>query len=292
MRAFADYNPIALFFYFAAAAGITMFCRDPVIALLSLAGSVLLFLLRAKKSEAKTHLFSIFLFAASALINPLVSHNGVTVLFVLNDNPVTLEALIYGAVTGTMLVSALYWFRTFSDIMTSDRLLYLFGALSPKAALILSMALRYIPLFARRTREVRQARKGMGLDRGGSIPERLRSGLAVFSIMLTWTLEDGIVTADSMSARGYDVGRRTHFSVYRFRRGDALLLAASLLLSATVISGEALGTLDFVFYPALGAITPSPAALAVYVCFGALAFMPSILDITEKTRWNCLQSKI
>ena len=110
--------------------------------------------------------------------------------------------------------------------------------------------------------------------------------------MLTWALEAGIVTADSMSARGYDVGRRTHFSVYRFRRGDALLLAASLLLSAPVIVGAALGTLDFGFYPALGAINTSPAALAVYVCFGALAFMPSILDITEKTRWNCLQSKI
>ena len=29
-------------------------------------------------------------------MNPFVNHNGATVLFIMNDNPITLEALIYG----------------------------------------------------------------------------------------------------------------------------------------------------------------------------------------------------
>ncbi len=292
MRAFEGYNPIVLFLYFASAAGIAMFCRHPIIALLSLSASALLFVLRSEADGAGGHLFALGLFAAATLINPLVSHNGVTVLFVLNGNPVTLEALIYGAVTAAMLVSALYWFRSFSGIMTGDRLLYLFGALSPKAALILSMSLRYIPLLIRRTRQVRMAQKGMGTYCGDDIPHRMRSELRVFSIMLTWALEDGVVTADSMSARGYDTGRRTRFSIFRFYPRDGILLAATAALSAAVISAMALGTLDFGFYPALDGISASPTAVAAYICYGILAFLPSILEITEKTRWKYLQSRI
>lgn len=292
MRAFERYNPIVLFLYFASAAGIAMFCRHPVIALLSLSSSVLLFTICAPASGKGGHLFALGLFAAATLINPLVSHNGVTVLFVLDRNPVTLEALIYGAVTATMLVSALYWFRSFSAVMTGDRLLYLFGTLSPKAALILSMSLRYIPLFARRIKQVRMAQKGMGTYCGDDIPHRMRSELRVFSIMLTWALEDGIVTADSMSARGYGTGRRTRFSIFRFYPRDGILLSVTAALSSAVISAMAFGTLDFGFYPALDRIDTSLMAVAAYICYGILAFLPSIVEITERLRWKYLQSRI
>ena len=44
--------------------------------------------------------------------------------------------------------------------------------------------------------------------------------------LLDFQLENGIITADSMTARGYGIGRRSRFSLFRWRRGDALLLSS------------------------------------------------------------------
>lgn len=41
--------------------------------------------------------FYVSMFLLVAVTNPLFSHNGVTPLFYLNGNPVTLEAFVYGA---------------------------------------------------------------------------------------------------------------------------------------------------------------------------------------------------
>lgn len=82
-----------------------------------------------------------------SLANPLFIHNGETVLFFMNDNPITLEAIIYGGVSSLMIVGVLLWCRCYGAILTTDKFLYLFGRLIPKLGLILSMAFRFIPLF-------------------------------------------------------------------------------------------------------------------------------------------------
>ena len=51
--------------------------------------------------------FYVPLFLLVAVTNPLFSHNGVTPLFFLNGNPVTLEALLYGVRSWRWLLSAL-----------------------------------------------------------------------------------------------------------------------------------------------------------------------------------------
>ena len=45
-----------------------------------------------------------FFFLLMAFANPLLVHNGETVLFFMNDNPVTLEAMIYGGMSSLMIV--------------------------------------------------------------------------------------------------------------------------------------------------------------------------------------------
>ena len=50
-------------------------------------------------------------------------------------------------------------------------------------------------------------------------------GGRVFSATATWALEYGIVTAASMEARGYGVGRRTRYSPYAFKHADIVLTA-------------------------------------------------------------------
>lgn len=290
MRRFAEYNPIAVAVCFVAAAGVAMFCMDPFVLLLSLAGGLLYFFSRNGFKGMAGHGWTLLLFAVMALINPLTYHNGATVLFVMNSNPITLEALIYGVAASVMLIAVLYWFRSFSQIMTSDRLLYLFGALSPKLALILSMTLRYVPLFGQQVQKVRQAQKALGLYREDNIVDSFRANLRVFSVMVTWALENGIITADSMTARGYGLDRRSHFSVFRWTREDALLLACTLLLTALTVWGITGRSISW--YPLFAMSPLSARVLAGYISYGMLALLPVITDAKEAIAWRCFESNI
>ena len=292
MNAFDEFNPLSVFVYFLAAAGIAMFASDPVLLSLSMLGSVLLYCIRTRSSQRGTHLFSLMLFIGLSLINPLFQHNGVTVLFVLNDNPVTLEALLYGISAAAMIVSVLYWFRSFSAIITSDKLLYLFGLVSSKLALLVSMALRYVPLFKAQAKNVDAAQRAMGQYREDNVIDAIRLKLSVFSIMVSWALENGIVTADSMAARGYGIGKRTCFSPYRFRGKDALLTILTLLSGAAVCILMGLGHLDFNYYPATDPLLFTPARTAAYGAYLLLCLLPSLIEIGDALKWQYLRSKM
>ena len=66
------------------------------------------------------------------VINPMFSHEGETILFYLdNGNPITLESILYGIGSGTMLACVVSWFSAFHEVMTSDKFMYLFGRVIP-----------------------------------------------------------------------------------------------------------------------------------------------------------------
>ena len=100
MRSFKDINPFVQIFYFAAAAGTVMLCRNPAISALACAASLAVRIIRKKDGALRAVFFNIAVITASALINIVFSHNGRTVLVFVNDTPITLEALAYGAFTG------------------------------------------------------------------------------------------------------------------------------------------------------------------------------------------------
>ncbi len=293
MRRFSDYNPLAVSVFFLCAAIPAMFCMNPVLLAISFAGSFLLwFILNEGRLSAKEILLYILLPLIGAVINPLFNHNGATVLFVLNNNPVTKEAFFYGAVMGLMLSTVLLWFRSFSFIMTSEKLLYVFGRLSPKAALILSMTLRYLPLYRKQAAKTAEARKAVGLMREDNLIERLHSRLMVFSGMVTWALENGVVTADSMDARGYGTGRRTQFSVFKWTRQDSLFLLGTLLFLFPWILAMLKKAAAVEWYPVIRMPEVSFIAITAYIFYGLLSLAPVILEVKENLKWKSLQSNI
>lgn len=292
MYAFSDYNPIVSAVYFLATAGIAMFCMHPLLLILSMIGALALFVVRNGRRHMRSHLAYFGLFLAIALVNPIFSHNGVTVLFVVNDSPITAEALLYGLFAALAVIAVLYWFRTFSDIMTSDKLLYLFGKLSPRLALVLSIALRYVPLFGEQSKKVNRAQTALGLYKEDTVIDKARGGLRVFSVMVTWALENGIVTADSMSARGYGIGIRSHFSHFRFRKADIVLLIVTLSLSVLTCIGLFTQALQFAFYPAIDAATPTAWTYISCISYGILTMIPILIEAEVKIKWKYLRSKI
>lgn len=292
MQNFDNLNPIAVSIYFATVAGIAMFCMNPILLSFSLFGAILFFLLRNGRKQIKSHLGFLLLFFVMALINPLFYHNGATVLFVINDRPITLEAAVYGVVASAMILAVLYWFRSLTQIMTSDKLLYVFGKLSPKLSLVLSMGLRYVPLFNRQTKKINAAQTALGLYKDDNIIDRIKGKTRVFSVLLTWALENGIITADSMAARGYGTGRRTHFSLFRFRKADIVLLLLTLIFGAVTCVSLGTNALDIIYYPKIEASAFTPMSVLGLTAYGILTLLPIFIELEEKIKWNCLKSKI
>lgn len=291
MRDFENLNPFCSCLFLLSAVLLTALFPHPALVALSLVGSVALFVFTKGTEGIKTHICFFILFIVMAAINPLFNHNGLTVLFVLNDNPVTLETLLFGLNSSAMIVSALYWFASFSEIMTSDRLLYLLSGLSPKASLIISMALRYVPLFLRKKKEISQAGKGMGIFKDDNLPDRIKGHMGVFSALVTFGLENGIITADSMDARGYYIGKRSRFSNFSFRRGDLVFSVLALFLVYITLVGGFLGKFSFDFYPSVLGQNPGEPLLFLSA-FGTFVLLPVLLNIKEELKWRKLRRKI
>lgn len=160
----------------------------------------------------------------TALINPAFNHEGVTILIYLeNGNPLTLESIVYGIAAATMLIAVMCWFSCYHVVMTSDKFVYLFGRIIPSLSLILSMVLRFVPRFKTQIHIVSSAQRCIGRDvSNGSVLTRIKQGIKILSIMVTWMMENAIETADSMKSRGYGLHGRTAFSIYSFDKEMAL----------------------------------------------------------------------
>lgn len=292
MTSLQEMNPISAFLWLLTAVGIAMFSFNPILLGISVLGAALYFCVRNPDAGLKSHAFYIAIFAVTTLANPLFSHSGSTVLFVMNNNPITLEAVYYGMILGGMIVAVMYWFKSFQQIMTTDKLLYVFGSALPKLTLMLSVSLRYVPLLKKQTKKIRDAQKALGLFTGENLIDRLRGELRIFSVLVSWALENGIITADSMSARGYGIKRRSRFALFRFQLRDAIACLICLLLGGFVVYAMATVAVSCIFYPVFTVKTEGVIPLFTYVFYAIIALAPSFLELEEKIRWKSLKSKI
>ena len=179
-------HPAVSFGYFAVVIACSMFFMHPLCLSASLLGA-LLYVARLKgRRGLRRHVVWVLPAALlAAVLNPAFVHQGVTILTYLpSGNPLTLESLLYGLAAGCMLSAVVLWFVCVTEVITSDKVVYLFGRVIPALSLLLSMTLRFVPRFIRRLRTVTQAQAHMGRDvRNGSMHQRVRSALRVFSIV-------------------------------------------------------------------------------------------------------------
>ncbi|UWP58144.1 energy-coupling factor transporter transmembrane component T [Ruminococcus gauvreauii] len=293
MSEFAGYHPAVLFIYYVLVLVFAMFTVHPVVLAFVLLGGILLFgALNPLRVLARNLLYYFFFFLLLAVTNPLFAHNGETILFFMNDNPITLEAFVYGAALAIMIVGVMFWCKNYNLIMTSDKFIYLFGKAIPRLSLVLSLALRFIPLFKEQIHKINQTQKVMGLYSTDSRMDRLMSGMRVFNSILSWAIENSLETADAMKARGYGLPGRTNFSLFKFRKRDGVLLGAIAVLTAAIWAGYFLLPLNFTFYPVVDQIQNTRQAAGVYAVVLIYMILPALLEIKEKLRWNYLKSRI
>lgn len=292
--AFSTYHPAVNFTFFCAVIGFAIFIVHPLFLMAALAASFTYAVILMGKGMVKLFLFGMIpVILIVTAVNMLTNPRGDTVLFYTEYSQITMEAMLYGIMTGVLLASVMMWFACFGKVMTGDKLMYLFGRVVPAAAMIFTMVLRFIPAYRKQIVKISDAQKGLNKSlTDGKAADRAHHGIKIVSIMFTWALENSIETADSMKARGYGLGKRSTFSLYRFDRRDAMAFTCIVIMVFVVIAAMAAGMNDIEFYPHI--IIPDMGAASVIVCaiYILLCFMPTMIQIKEVIVWKYLRSKI
>lgn len=295
MNEFKSYHPVVVFAYFAAVIGMSMFVMHPICMTISFASGFAYSIMLGGRKSLKFNLVCLIpMIIITALINPAFNHKGITIIgYLPTGNPLTAEAIAYGIAAAVMLVSVICHFSCFNKLMTSDKFMYLFGKLMPALSLLLSMALRFIPKFKTQIKAVSDAQKCVGKDAAeGNIIKRAKNGVKILSIMLTWSLENAIDTADSMKSRGYGLPHRTAFSNFKLDSRDITALAVILALVVYILLGAARGGLYFRYFPSLKGAELTAYGMSVMTVYALLFMLPVIIEIKEGLRWKKLKSRI
>lgn len=310
---FKGYHPLVNVLFFISIIAFGMLLRHPVYLVISFISSTAYYLKLSGKDGRKTvfrFLLPMLLFVV--IINSFFNHYGVTTLFILpSGNNFTFEALVMGIVSGITVVSVIQWFFCCNEVVTEDKFMHIFGRILPKGALVVSMILRFVPLYRRRYKEISQARKCMGLNGTDSFICKMKNTFKNIGILVSWSFENAIETADSMKARGYGLKGRTYYSRFQWHTGDTLALILLVLFDALIIFGLVSNSAYCIYNPYVIINQPSEMgttyiinelnltinpfsflSIVSLIAFTLLCFLPLTIDLKEDIKWHRLQSKI
>ena len=274
-------HPAVNFIYFATVITGMLVFQHPIFLGISF---VCAFLYSVKRNHWKALIFNLALLPLIAVFAAYYSsynHFGVTVLrqnFI--GNNMTLESLVYGFVLGISVAGTMIWFSCVYSVFSSDKVVYLFGKVSPRLSLFLAIALRMVPRIKKEAKRINTAQKGIGRGAGqGNLFRRLRNCLRIFSMLVTWTIESLTTASESMRSRGSSLWGRKAFSIYRFDNRDrAFVVGVFACLTATLM-GVMLRQMDMQYDPRLVFPAITPVSYLFFVGYAVLCLMPVALEL-------------
>lgn len=274
---------VNLIYFTAVLVGMILF-QHPIYLFLSLFCA---FAYSVKRNGRKAVVFNLCLLplaAAFALYYSAYHHFGLTVLRQnLIGNNMTLESLVYGLVLGCSGMGVCIWFSCIYSVFSSDKVVYLFGKVSPGLSLFLAILLRLIPRMKNEAKKIHRAQKGIGkgIDQG-NLWQRLCNGVRIFSIMITWMIGALGLASDSMRSRGSSLRGRTAFSIYRFDNRDRTYVVGLFLCITITMMAAVLKQTDMVYNPRILWQTLTPASLLFYAAYVALCLLPLGLEVSTE----------
>ena len=281
-------HPAVNFIYFAVViAGMILF-RHPVFLLISFGCA---FVYSIKRNGTKALIFNVALLplaAAFALYYSSYTHFGVTVLGKnLVGNNMTLESLVYGGVLGITTAAVCIWFSCVHSVFTTDKVVYLFGKVSPRLSLFLAILLRMVPRIKREAKRINTAQRGIGRGANqGNILRRLRNCIRIFSMLINWTIETLTTASESMRSRGSSLRGRKPFSVYRFDNRDRAYVIALFSCLTVTLMATMLKQTDFIYDPRLMMPTVNSLSYVFYIGYAVLCLMPLMLELWTEYRFQ------
>ena len=283
---FENYHPTINLLFFVAAITCTLWFRHPVYLGISFVAA---FLYSWHLNGKKALIFNLILMPLAGLYAwwyGVYHHFGVTILgrnFAGND--ITLESYVYGLMLGVTVAVAVMWMSCVFAVFSSDKIVYLFGRVSPKLSLFLSILLRSVPQIKGRARKIRIAQCGIGRGPGqGNILARCRNCLRLLSILITWTLESFATSSASMKSRGYALKGRTAFSIYRFDHRDRSVVIALFVCLTLTVMAVLLDQTHILFDPEIIFNRITWVSYIFYAAYAGMLLMPLGLELYGEYR--------
>ena len=286
---FEKCHPAVNFLYFTTViAGMIIF-QHPIFLLISFACA---FIYSIKRNGWKALAFNIVLIplvVVYAFYYSSYNHFGVTVLQQNSiGNNITLESLVYGLVLGFVIAGVLIWFSCVYSVFTTDKVIYLFGKVSPRLSLFLAIILRMVPRIKKEAKKINTAQRGIGRGANqGNIFRRLRNSIRILSMLITWTIDSLTMVSESMRSRGSSLRGRKAFSIYRFDNRDRAYVIGNFACLTVVLMAVMLKQTDILYDPRIIMTPITSMSYLFYIGYAVFCLMPLGLELwTEYRFWK------
>ena len=125
---FSSYHPVVNLLFFCMVIGFGIFIIHPVYLCVALAAALAYGVSLMGKSMVKLFVLGMIpVILVVTVVNMLTNPRGNTVIYHMEYSQITMEAMVFGILTGVLLAAVMMWFACFSKVMTGDKLMFLFG---------------------------------------------------------------------------------------------------------------------------------------------------------------------
>ena len=208
------------------------------------------FAARAGRRVALTLAWGVPFALVIALINTLVTRDGVTVIVrgfgmpVFGQTDITLEALVFSAVLGLRFLIVIGCAGLLAACVDPDELLRSVRRLSVRSGVTAAVATRLVPVLARDARRLAEARRTVGAE-----GERR---VAVLRAVTTGALDRATDVAATLEVRGFALAGRPARERRPWSRHDLAFAASATALAALGIAAGVEDWGAFATVPRLG----------------------------------------
>ena len=285
---FESCHPAVNFLFFAAVLYGSVSFRHPAFLAISCLCACAYSVKRNGKAAVVFNLLLLPLVFCFALYYSSYHHFGVTILrqnFI--GNNLTVESFVYGLVIGLQAATVCMWLSCLNRIVSSDKVVYLFGKVSPILSLFLTILLRMVPRAKQEAQRIDLAQKGIGRGSNqGNLWQRFINCLRIFSMLITWMISALALEADSMRSRGSLLRGRTAFSIYRFDNRDRAFVIALFSCITLTAMGVILGATEMFYNPRIIWKPMDARNSATAIGYTVLCLLPMGLELWTEYRFR------
>ena len=274
-------HPAVNLIYFATVIAGTVTFQHPVFLAISFLSACAYSIRRNRGKAVVFNLCMLPLAAAFAVYYSSYHHFGITVLqqnFV--GNNMTLESLVYGLVLGICAAGVCIWMSCVYSVFSTDKMVYLFGRVSPRLSLYLAILLRMVPRIKKEAKKINMAQRGIGRGAGqGNGWQRIKNTIRILSMLITWTIDSLMTASDAMRSRGSSLRGRTAFSIYRFDNRDRVYVIGMFLCITLTMMAVLLKFTGMTYDPRIIWKMITPVMSLFYLGYAILCLMPLGLEL-------------
>ncbi|MDO5848191.1 MAG: energy-coupling factor transporter transmembrane component T [Methanobrevibacter sp.] len=226
------------------------------------------------------------------VLNFLFNYTGDNRIYIWGSYFITIEAVSYGFIMAGSFFLILLTLNSYNQMVSYQEMLYILSKKFPIISMILVMALRFIPLLEKRTVEVSNLMKLEEKDKTGEnskfdkLKERIKKVGNIMGVTVAWSLEEAMLTAKSMKARGYLSSKRTSYLKYTMNKADYCFILLMAITLTVLIYGLIYGNGYISIYPKMN-FSWNDFPLNIYYFAFIVFLLPLIyLELEEVWIWH------